>query len=286
MFVNFDEFLDKLLQFLLHEVYEKLIHFLVIFFNRIYLGLVDLFWHIFNRKYFCKAKKSKENDLEILNQSCNFLIINKLHDTLLNSNDKSKNSTVSSKLKKNFPDLLVDYQDFFFANRLDFATSGILLVPLNRKSITEVWDNFEQQKYSKFYYLALVRGHVENEYEIIDNMIGEDTRYLTTSKKMCTSREKVHCKNARRSTTKFLVLEKGFYNNKPVTKILLLPMTPIRRHQLRIHCLEIGNPIVGDYTYLSSLKSDIRPPRMFLHAFRLVYIHYSPINFINFHIIL
>jgi 23S rRNA-/tRNA-specific pseudouridylate synthase len=62
------------------------------------------------------------------------------------------------------------------------------------------------------------------------------------------------------------VLEKGFFNDRPVTKVLLLPLTANRRHQLRIHCLEIGHAIVGDYTYGKCLSS----PRLFLHAFRLV----------------
>jgi 23S rRNA-/tRNA-specific pseudouridylate synthase len=49
--------------------------------------------------------------------------------------------------------------------------------------------------------------------------------------------------------------------------ILLKPITG-RRHQLRVHLSELGFCIVGDYTY--SQRSDISPPRMFLHAFRLV----------------
>lgn len=144
-------------------------------------------------------------------------------------------------------------------------------MPLNRKAFTELWDNLESPaKCSKFYFLAVVNGHLECETEIIDINIGEDTRYKDTSKKMCSSREKLYCKNARRSITKFLVLEKGYYNDRPVTKLLLLPLTANRRHQLRIHMLEIGHPIVGDYTYNCSTKSDMRPPRLFLHAFRLV----------------
>lgn len=86
---------------------------------------------------------------------------------------------------------------------------------------------------------------------------------------MCTenSDNEKYCKNPRRSVTKLLLLERGYYNNKPVSKILLKPITG-RRHQLRLHCTEIGHCIVGDYTY--SGKSDISPPRMFLHAYRLI----------------
>jgi 23S rRNA-/tRNA-specific pseudouridylate synthase len=106
---------------------------------------------------------------------------------------------------------------------------------------------------------------VEKEMDIIDIAIGEDMRFRDTSKKMCTVGEGF-CLNPRRSITKFLVLEYGNYKNKPVTKLLLRPITG-RRHQLRLSCQEIGHTIVGDYTYSS--KTDICPPRMFLHAFRL-----------------
>lgn len=99
------------------------------------------------------------------------------------------------------------------------------------------------------------------------NFPGEDIRFKDTSKKMCTILEDELCQNPRRSITKVLVLDRGYYNGKPVTKVLLRPITG-RRHQLRLHCSQIGHVIVGDYTY--SLKIDTSPPRMFLHAFRLV----------------
>jgi 23S rRNA-/tRNA-specific pseudouridylate synthase len=44
------------------------------------------------------------------------------------------------------------------------------------------------------------------------------------------------------------VLAQGFYQGRPVTKLRLVPRTG-RRHQLRVHCLCLGHPIVGDYTY-------------------------------------
>jgi 23S rRNA-/tRNA-specific pseudouridylate synthase len=216
-----------------------------------------------------REKKNKDEILEILHQSANFIVINKKPDILINSNDKSK-KTVQSILKKQFPELAEDrlVHDFYFTHRLDFATSGILCIPTNKKACSEIQEVFEQQKSSK-YYLALVRGWLENEFEKIDIPIGEDIRFSCTSKKMCSpeNENEKFCKNPRRSVTKLLVLEKGYYNNKPVTKLLLKPITG-RRHQLRVHLSELGFCIVGDYTY--SQRSDISPPRMFLHAFRLV----------------
>lgn len=265
MLVNVEEILDKIMQYFFHELLHKVTSFLATIFTR----FIDFLLSICLRLTFLKRKTKNDDLFSVLYQSSNFLIVNKKHDVLLNSNDKSKN-TVTSQMRLRWMDLLAPEMgaEFFFAHRLDFATSGILCCPLNRKAFQELWDNLEQQKCSKFYFLAVVNGHLDSEMEIIDICIGEDTRYKDTSKKMCSSREKLYCKNARRSITKFLVLEKGYFNDRPVTKVLLLPLTTNRRHQLRIHCLEIGHPIVGDYTYNPHSKSDMRPPRLFLHAFR------------------
>ncbi|GCC36123.1 hypothetical protein chiPu_0014615 [Chiloscyllium punctatum] len=66
--------------------------------------------------------------------------------------------------------------------------------------------------------------------------------------------------------TEMVVLARGFYSGDPVTKVLLQPLTG-RTHQLRVHCLAVGHPIVGDFTY--SLKTDSNPYRMMLHAYYL-----------------
>ena len=41
-----------------------------------------------------------------------------------------------------------------------------------------------------------------------------------------------------------------------------------RSHQLRVHCLSRGHQIIGDYCY--SNRTDVKPYRMMLHAYRLV----------------
>lgn len=65
--------------------------------------------------------------------------------------------------------------------------------------------------------------------------------------------------------TDIRVLARGYYNGRPVTKLLLSPLTG-RRHQLRVHCLSIGHPIVGDFTYGDCCEGI---ERMMLHAYSL-----------------
>lgn len=129
--VNFDEIFDKVIQFFFHELFEKVVNFLSLVFTR----FLDFLLNFILR--FSKKKKEQET-FNVLLQSSNFLIVNKKHDVLINSNDKSK-KTVNSQLKLQFPDVLSpEVTDFFFAHRLDFATSGILCIALNRKACQEV----------------------------------------------------------------------------------------------------------------------------------------------------
>jgi hypothetical protein len=68
----------------------------------------------------------------------------------------------------------------------------------------------------------------------------------------------------RAAHTAVIRLAVGSYRGRPVTKVELHPSSG-RRHQLRVHCLALGHPIVGDATY----NEDSESPRMMLHAWKL-----------------
>lgn len=132
---------------------------------------------------------------------------------------------------------------------------------------------FERKQITK-YYLAIVRGNIVGPSEIsIDIPVGEDIRHKTGSNKMCTSYDWEHCLSPKRCETKLVVLERGFYETEFATKILMRPVTG-RRHQLRVHCSEIGHPIIGDFTYSChpadcGKDKEFEPPRMMLHAWKM-----------------
>jgi 23S rRNA-/tRNA-specific pseudouridylate synthase len=168
-------------------------------------------------------------------------------------------------LRKLFPDLVNPnlQHDFYFVHRLDYATSGIICIALHKKACSAATVVFSERK-TKKYYLALLRGHVACEIMDIHKPIGEDSRQKSGSHRMCTASDP-HCVSPRSAHTRMLVLQRGLYDLYPATKVLLRPITG-RRHQLRVHCADIGHTIVGDYTY--SNRQDVLPYRMFLHAFR------------------
>ncbi|XP_011503640.1 PREDICTED: RNA pseudouridylate synthase domain-containing protein 1-like [Ceratosolen solmsi marchali] len=156
------------------------------------------------------------------------------------------------------------YHEFYFVHRLDYVTSGVMCIALNKQSARAASTSFQKRTVEK-YYLALVHGHINKPSMIINVLIGNDLREVNGNRKMCTI-DNNFCKKPQKSCTALLVLEKGYRNKEAVTKILLYPVTG-RRHQLRVHCTHIGHIIVGDYTY--SEKTDTEPYRTFLHALRL-----------------
>jgi RluA family pseudouridine synthase len=136
------------------------------------------------------------------------------------------------------------------AHRLDFETSGVILLAKNKPVLVQLADLFGAEKPVKKY-IALGQGcPVEDEFEI-------DAKLSPHPVKVGFMR--VDPKNGKKSKTKFSVLEK-FSNH---TLMRCEPLTG-RTHQIRIHLRHAGIPIVGDQLYggkplwLSRLKPNYR----------------------------
>ncbi|XP_076246668.1 RNA pseudouridylate synthase domain-containing protein 1 [Calliopsis andreniformis] len=208
-----------------------------------------------------------KNCVDILHQSENFLIVSKPYDMYINSNNPENKDTLQSELKRILPELANPnlFHEFHFVHRLDYATSGVICIALNKKAARAASNAFETRTAKKFY-LALLHGHIDKPYIIVDKAIGIDIREKKGNHKMCVS-DNIFCEKPRSSFTILVVLERGFRSGKPATKVLLCPGTG-RRHQLRVHCSYIGHTVIGDYTY--SERKDVEPYRTFLHSFRLI----------------
>ena len=46
-----------------------------------------------------------------------------------------------------------------------------------------------------------------------------------------------------------------------------------RTHQIRVHMLSVGHPLLGDRIYAPNLKCAVRIPRLMLHAYSLAFTH-------------
>ncbi len=131
-------------------------------------------------------------------------------------------------------------------HRLDRDTSGIMVFARNRGAQRHLGLQFERRHIAKRY-VALVRGAVRDEGGTLDLPMMADWPNRP--------RQMVH-DGGRRAVTRWEVLERG----ATATRVALHPETG-RSHQLRVHMLALGHPIVGDPLY-----GDGRAARMMLHS--------------------
>lgn len=222
---------------------------------------------LFAGRLYRMHKPASLDNLAVLHKSADYILVNKHYDVKINSDEEKDRVTVANQLAYKFPDLVEEglLHYFRFTHRLDYSTSGVLCIALNKKASAAAQTLFMKRKVTKEY-LALVRGHVTVDHVLVEKGIYPNIEEGFTHM-MCLSDgndpEGVEVKTAK---TEITVLERGSYDGDPATKIRLLPVTG-RRHQLRLHCLSLGHPIVGDYTY--SGRMDTKPYRMMLHSHKL-----------------
>lgn len=161
------------------------------------------------------------------------------------------------------------------AHRLDFETSGVILLAKSKPVLAQLANLFGSEKPLKSY-LALVQGEAKSERFEVDAKLGPHPMKVGVMR--------VDAKHGKRAKTVFEVKE--WFNGW--TLLTCHPLTA-RRHQIRAHLRHAGLPIVSDSMYggkplwLSRLKRDyhLKPGheerplmgRLALHAERLTLPH-------------
>ena len=138
------------------------------------------------------------------------------------------------------------------AHRLDMATSGILLFALSKAADRELKRQFREREPKK-YYQALVWGDVEQDHGVVELPLICDWENRP--------RQKICFERGKRAVTFYDVLQR-YPNN--TTRVKLTPITG-RSHQLRLHMLALGHPILGD-TFYAHPQAKALSPRLCLHA--------------------
>lgn len=151
-----------------------------------------------------------------------------------------------------------EYPDALLVHRLDLDTSGILMFARNREAQAELSRQFQQRRIGKGY-TAVVAGVVRDDSGSIDLPIARDWERRPL--------QKICFESGRKACTRYRVLERG----EDTTRLWLEPVTG-RSHQLRIHCRELGHPILGCDMYAPNEVLG-RAPRLMLHATQLTLLH-------------
>ncbi|MDG1038452.1 MAG: RluA family pseudouridine synthase [Polaribacter sp.] len=132
-------------------------------------------------------------------------------------------------------------------HRLDYPTSGLLLVGKTSASIQYLNKLFENKKIQKTY-------------------------FAVTIAKM-KSKGSISCSiDNRESLTDYEVLESVKSDRFEFLNLVKLSPKTGRKHQLRIHLLSIGNPILGDKQYFLENKI-LKGKGLYLHAASLDFTH-------------
>ena len=203
------------------------------------------------------------DEIEILYQDEHLLLINKPSGLLSLSGKNPQNlDSVHYRLVQTYPGCTL-------AHRLDFGTSGLMVVARNKAINAALCRQFSQRSVTKVY-SALLCGHLKQDDGVIDAAIVKDPALFPLM-----SISTISGKPAR---SRFRVIERFNQRLKdgrslPLTRVQLMPETG-RTHQLRLHCQHLGHPIWGCDLYGGrEWPGTEQTSRLMLHASELRLVH-------------
>jgi tRNA pseudouridine32 synthase/23S rRNA pseudouridine746 synthase len=190
--------------------------------------------------------------LDILHEDSDIVVLNKPSGLLtVPGKDPALFDSLETRVQARYPTSKV-------VHRLDKDTSGILLMALNKQALGNLGSQFEGRKTRKSY-VARVWGALEAETGKVDLPLATDWEHKP--------RQRVDFERGRPSQTEWQVI--GREGN--VTRLRLTPITG-RTHQLRVHMMAIGHPILGDPFYATG-EALATADRLQLHAEMLSFFH-------------
>ena len=190
--------------------------------------------------------------LDIVSQDDDILVLNK-PSGLLSVPGKAKEHAdcLQFRAQRVFPTATV-------VHRLDMATSGLMVMALNKPAHRHISKQFELRETAKTYQ-AIVFGQVLQDAGEINLPLICD--WPNRPKQM------VDHERGKKALTHWRVLER----NTNSTRVELKPVTG-RSHQLRVHMLSMQHPIIGDRLYAHE-QALAMANRLNLHAMFLSFRH-------------
>ena len=140
--------------------------------------------------------------------------------------------------------------DTLLVHRLDCDTSGVIIFARTKQAQGFLGQEFEQRRAKKTY-VARVMGDMAQDSGHVDLPLGADWPNRP--------RQMVSHEHGRPAQTDWQVIGR----TPGETRVRLSPLTG-RSHQLRVHMLALGHPILGDPIYARGAARDF--PRLMLHA--------------------
>jgi tRNA pseudouridine32 synthase/23S rRNA pseudouridine746 synthase len=201
-----------------------------------------------------------DKEIMLLFEDDDLIVIDKPSGLLSLSGKNPLNiDSVHYRLAKQYPSVTM-------VHRLDFGTSGVMVLARNKVTNAHLTKQFQARAITK-HYQALLFGHLPLDNGVIDAPIGKDTF----------PHQKICHRTGRAALTHYRVLQRFIdsANSAKISRVLFTPTTG-RTHQLRVHSQEIGYPIIGCDLYaavIEGVNTHTLSSRLCLHASRLEFEH-------------
>lgn len=195
-----------------------------------------------------------DTGLDIVFADASLIVANKPSGLLsVPGRGAAKADCLARRVQREFPEALI-------VHRLDMETSGLIVLARNPAMHQQLSIAFQNRQVEKRY-VAMVAGELpEGEGEIDLPLIADWPRRPL---------QKVDHVLGKPSLTRYRRLAYDAADDS--SRVLLEPQTG-RSHQLRVHLMSIGHPILGDVLYASPAQQ-AKSPRLLLHAESLAFAH-------------
>lgn len=194
----------------------------------------------------------REPWLDIVYEDESFFIFNKPSGLLsVPGKDKALFDSLQSRAQAHWPGAGT-------VHRLDKDTSGLIVMAKSKPVHGRLGMQFEKRQTRKTY-VARVWGELAEDEGLVDLPLATDWENKP--------RQQVDFAHGRAAQSRWRVLERS----GGITRVELTPITG-RTHQLRVHMLALGHPILGDPFYAEG-EALLAAERLQLHAEHLGFIH-------------
>lgn len=208
--------------------------------------------------------RAQDIDLDIIYEDQRLLVVHKPQGIVVHPGAGNPDRTLVNALLYHYPEFVsrfgVEDQRPGIVHRLDKDTSGLLLVAKDPETKEKLIQLFSRRNVEK-QYIAIVKGSFASSSGLLSSWLCRDPK---NRKRFTWSRESEQGKWA----------ETEYRRIKMGERISLVSFHLItgRTHQIRVHALMSGHPILGDEIYARRDRS-FPDSSLMLHAMRLGFAH-------------
>ncbi len=219
-------------------------------------------------------EKPEATEVEVIKETDDYLVVNKPAGLLVHPTEAEEPVSLVSWLLEKYPEVSgvgENEKRPGIVHRLDKEASGLLVVAKTQEMFVSLKNQFKEREVDKEY-SVLVYGKMEKDNGVIDFSIdrGNDGRMAARPRVNLLKLKNVDkVQSGKEALTEFWV-ETEFAR----FSLLKVKTYSGRSHQIRVHMLAYGHPVIGDGLYFNKKlikRNEQKLDRLFLHADKLCF---------------